>query len=356
MTMLRSAPVFVASLMICGSALAAAPGPDRSSLSYEENVLINTACASVRARGDSAYYACVSKQVAALQAHPAPDRSALTQLQNKAIDDRCQYLRRTGVAQYYECVSKAMAGSAPLTDEDPGNGLSTNYAEVFTHGTVGTETKTPQVTPAAASTVPLPGSVLPKRPDDVRKQAMAPAELFKTLQRSVYVVAAAASLADARARDSKQGSAVAVSEHLLLTNCHVVKGAQLIKIIQDHTVADAKLAAADLAADRCVLRADTITLVPIAGIRPFNDLAVGERVFAIGAPVGLEKTLSDGLLSGLRHVPGRNLVQTSAAISPGSSGGGLFDERGNLIGITTLQLVGTVQNLNFAVAAGDFWN
>ena len=131
--MLRSASVFVASLMICGSALAAAPGPDRSSLSYEENVLINTACASVRARGDAAYYACVSKQVAALQAHPAPDRSGLTQLQNKAIDDRCQYLRRTGVAQYYECVSKAMAGSAP-TDEDPGNGLSTNYAEVFTHG------------------------------------------------------------------------------------------------------------------------------------------------------------------------------------------------------------------------------
>ena len=121
--------------------------------------------------------------------------------------------------------------------------------------------------------MPLPAAVLPKRPDDVRKQAMAPSELFKTLQRSVYVVAATASLADARARDVSQGSAVAVSEHLLLTNCHVVKGAQLIKIVQDHTVTDAKLVAADTSADRCVLRADGITLVPISGIRPFADLA-----------------------------------------------------------------------------------
>ncbi len=353
--MLRYASVFVASLMICGSAFAVAPGPDRSNLSYEENVLINTACATVRARGDAAYYACVTKQVAALQAHPAPDRSGLTPAQNKAIEERCQYLRRSGVAQYYDCVSQAMAAPAPSTDEDPGNGLTPNYVEVFTHGTVGTDEQKPRATPAAASTVPLPSAVLPKRPDDLRTQTLAPAELFKTLQRSVSVVAATASLADARARDVKQGSAVAISEHLLLTNCHVVKGAQLIKIIQDHTVTDAKLAAADPAADRCVLRADGIALVPIAGIRPFNDLTVGEHVFAIGAPVGLERTLSEGLLSGLRHQPGRNLVQTSAAISPGSSGGGLFDERGNLIGITTLASIG-YQNLNFAVAAGDFWN
>ncbi|MGH7126280.1 MAG: hypothetical protein ACREFI_18030, partial [Stellaceae bacterium] len=259
MTMLRSASVLVASLMICGSAFAAAPGPDRSNLSYEENVLINTACASVRARGDGPYYGCVTKQVAALQAHPAPDRSGLTPAQNKAIEERCQYLKRSGVAQYYDCVTQAMAGPAPTTAEDPGNGLAPNYVEVFTHGTVGADEQKPQATPAAASTVPLPAAVLPKRPDDVRKQALAPADLFKTLQRSVYVVAATASLADARARDVKQGSAVAVSEHLLLTNCHVVKGAQLIKIIQDHTVTDAKLVAADGAADRCVLRADGIT-------------------------------------------------------------------------------------------------
>jgi len=352
--MSRPALVFVASLMICGTALAS-PGPDRSGLSYEENVLINTACASVRVRGDAAYYACVTKQVAALQAHPAPDRSGLTAAQNKAIEERCQYLKRSGVAQYYECISQAMAGPAPSVDEGPAEGITPNYTEVFTHGTVSSDEQKPQLTPAAASTVPLPASVLPKRPDEVHTKALVPEELFKSLQRSVYVVAATASLADARARDVMQGSAVAVSDHLLLTNCHVVKGRPVIKIIQDHTVTDAKLAAADPAADRCVLRADGITLVPITGIRPFGDLAVGEHVFAIGAPLGLERTLSEGMLSGLRHQPGRNMVQTSAAISPGSSGGGLFDDRGNLIGITTLASIG-YQNLNFAVAAGDFWN
>src|SRR5262249_31504332 len=353
--MLRSGSVFVASLMLCSSALAPAPAPDRSNLSYEDNVLINTACAGTRTKGDSAYYACVSKQVSALQAHPAPDRSGLTPAQNKAIEERCQYLRRSGVAQYYDCVTQAMAGPTLSVAETPDNGLTPNYIEVFTHGTVGTDQQKPQAMAAAASTVPPPAVVLPKRPDNVHKQALASEDLFKTLQRSVYVVAATASLADARARDVRQGSAVAVSEHLLLTNCHVVKGRAIIKIIQDRTVSDAKLAAADTAADRCVLRADGIALVPIVGIRPFSDLSVGEHVYAIGAPVGLERTLSEGLLSGLRHQPGRNLVQTSAAISPGSSGGGLFDDRGNLIGITTLASIG-YQNLNFAVAAADFWN
>jgi S1-C subfamily serine protease len=354
--MSRPTLAFVASLMICGSAMAASPGPDRSKLSYEENVLINTACASARTKGDAVYYDCVNKQVAALQAHPSPDRSDLTPARNHAIEERCKYLRRTGVAPYNDCVAQAIAGPTPAVSEGPDNGLAPNYMEVFTHGTVGATDEKAQPTPVAASSIPLPASVLPKRPENVRKLAMAPEELFKTLQRSVYVVDATASLADARARDVMQGSAVAVSEHLLLTNCHVVKGRELIKIVQDHTVSDAKLAAADLAADRCVLRADGITLVPIAGVRPFGDLSVGEHVFAIGAPRGLERTLSEGLLSGLRHQPGRNLVQTSAAISPGSSGGGLFDERGNLIGITTMQLVGIVQNLNFAVAAGDYWN
>src|SRR5262249_30861991 len=106
--MSRPALVFFAVLMICGSAIAAA-GPDLSHLSYDESVLINTACASVRARGDGPYYDCINKQVAALQAHPSPDRSRLTPAQNRSIEDRCKYLRRSGVAAYNDCVTAAMA-------------------------------------------------------------------------------------------------------------------------------------------------------------------------------------------------------------------------------------------------------
>jgi S1-C subfamily serine protease len=82
---------------------------------------------------------------------------------------------------------------------------------------------------------------------------------------------------------------------------------------------------------------------------------VGERAYSVGTPSGLEQTLGEGLISGLREDKGIKLVQTSAPISPGSSGGGLFDASGNLIGITTFMLRET-QSLNFAIAAQEFWH
>jgi hypothetical protein len=82
---------------------------------------------------------------------------------------------------------------------------------------------------------------------------------------------------------------------------------------------------------------------------------VGERVFTIGSPEGLERSLGEGLISGLREGYGSSYVQTTAPISHGSSGGGLFDKYGNLVGITTLSFT-TGQQLNFAIAAESFWN
>jgi S1-C subfamily serine protease len=64
-------------------------------------------------------------------------------------------------------------------------------------------------------------------------------------------------------------------------------------------------------------------------------------------------TISHGLLSGKRTTSDRRLIQTTAAISPGSSGGGLFDEAENLIGITTFRLE-DAENLNFAISAQDY--
>jgi S1-C subfamily serine protease len=96
----------------------------------------------------------------------------------------------------------------------------------------------------------------------------------------------------------------------------------------------------------------------VAGVRTYDSLEVGEPVYTLGAPVGLELTLSNGIISGRREEQGRHFVQTTAPISPGSSGGGLFDARGNLVGVTTLVLVGREhlnQALNFAIAADAFW-
>ena len=93
-------------------------------------------------------------------------------------------------------------------------------------------------------------------------------------------------------------------------------------------------------------------------MRSFDSLEVGEPVYTLGSPVGLELTLANGLISGRREEDGRHFVQTTAPISPGSSGGGLFDARGNLVGVTTLVLAGRErlnQALNFALPADDFW-
>jgi S1-C subfamily serine protease len=151
------------------------------------------------------------------------------------------------------------------------------------------------------------------------------------------------------------GSAVAISADSALTNCHVVSGQPFIELVDETTdqLLTASIARADQTSDRCFLRVQG-KLNPIAGVRSIADLAVGERVYTIGNPSGLTKTLGEGLISGLRHNAGITYVQTSAPISPGSSGGALVDSKGALIGVTT-SFMKDAQNLNFAIAAEEFW-
>lgn len=97
-------------------------------------------------------------------------------------------------------------------------------------------------------------------------------------------------------------------------------------------------------------QAATAPSAPAVTVGSVADLRTGQKVYAIGAPQGLELSLSDGLVSSLRDIPGGTVIQTTAPISPGSSGGGLFDASGRLVGIMTFQhRYG--QNLNFAVPA-----
>lgn len=358
--MARSGFVLVASLLIAAPTLAVAALPDRSTLSYDENVTINIACAGALKRGDSAFNDCVRQQLGQLETHPSPDRSGLSAEKNQAIESKCAYFRRSSIGDYNDCLKKTMEApaeqTAEATDESLDKSLQTNYGQVFTQGKVDNAQDKPAPTLVADSTLALPASVLPKRPDHMGKEVLEGRELFKRLKPSIFVVLATRSVADAKSRDYSQGSAVAISDHLLLTNCHVVKDRPVIKILQDGNATDAKLVAGKMSLDRCVLEAKDITLHPVAGVRPFSELEEGERVFAIGNPIGRERTLSEGLVSQLQHTALANFVQTSAAVSPGSSGGGLFDERGNLIGITTLGSFGRAQNINFAIAATDYWN
>ncbi len=195
----------------------------------------------------------------------------------------------------------------------------------------------------AASTQPAPA----KQPTPLEGSA-----LFELLAPSVFMVESLVS------NGSSQGSAVAVSPTELVTNCHVLDGARKVLVKQKGREWVAKILRADPAQDRCVIGVPDQTFVPVRGVRPYTDLKVGENLYTLGSPKGLELSLSSGILSGVREEDGRHYVQTTAPISPGSSGGGLFDAYGNLVGVTTGSIAGKErlnQSLNFAIPADAFF-
>lgn len=186
-----------------------------------------------------------------------------------------------------------------------------------------------------------------------------PADHTLTAQQLFDKLAPAIARVECKVEDGfVQGSAVAIAPTLLATNCHVIRGALQVTVKQGTHEWSAKLRSSDTAKDRCVLEVPGARFTPVGGVRAYADLMTGERLYALGAPSGLDLTLTDGILSARREDSGVRYIQTTAPISPGSSGGGLFDVRGNLVGITTLSFVGKErlnQSLNFAVAAEMFW-
>jgi serine protease Do len=183
--------------------------------------------------------------------------------------------------------------------------------------------------------------------------AMTPQDLFAKLSPTIWVV---------RAQHGASpvfgiGSAVAITPRLLVTACHVVHGATAVTIARDNGKRVVKIDTVtpdpDHNRDLCLLTTDeTLPAVP-AVIAPIDGVKVGEKVYAIGSPLGLELSLTDGLVSALRVATNETLpdIQTSAAIAPGSSGGGLFDEDGRLIGVTVAIASKETDNLAFAYPA-----
>jgi S1-C subfamily serine protease len=131
----------------------------------------------------------------------------------------------------------------------------------------------------------------------------------------------------------------------VLTNYHVIEGAKEIRVtLCDGKTCDAKLVGSDPNTDVAVLKIDAPaeSLFPVAFGNSTN-LLVGQRVYAIGNPFGLERTLTTGIISSLnRSLPGRHgrrslraMIQIDAAINPGNSGGPLLDSHGRMIGMNT---------------------
>jgi len=176
--------------------------------------------------------------------------------------------------------------------------------------------------------------------------ALSAAELYARLAPSVWVVRTF----DKDGLPLSQGSAVVVGAQSLVTNCHVLRKARRVEVTHEKTTSPATLELWDTAHDICQVNAPGVS-APAVPLGDAKTLVVGQPVYALGSPAGMELTLSAGIVSALRLDDTRGLVaiQTSAAISHGSSGGGLFDEQGQLIGITAAFIGGDAQNLNLAV-------
>ncbi len=172
--------------------------------------------------------------------------------------------------------------------------------------------------------------------------ALTPDHVFNKVKDSIVVV----KTLDAQGKVIGQGSGVLLPSGKIATNCHVVEGGRSYLVRRGKELAYGTLYAEDADKDICLLDAKGITGKP-AQIGKAAGLKVGDPVYAVGAPQGLELSLSDGIVAQLRGGP-PPIIQTTAAISPGSSGGGLFDGEGRLVGLTTLYLEGG-QSLNFAI-------
>ena len=172
--------------------------------------------------------------------------------------------------------------------------------------------------------------------------ALTPDQVFDKVKDSIVVV----KTLDAQGKVKGQGSGVLLPSGKIATNCHVVEGGVSYQVGRGKEFVRATLYAEDGDKDICLLDAKGIAGIP-AQIGKAAGLKVGVPVYAVGAPQGLELSLSDGIVAQLRGGP-PPFIQTTAAISPGSSGGGLFDGEGRLVGLTTFYLEGG-QNLNFAM-------
>lgn len=144
----------------------------------------------------------------------------------------------------------------------------------------------------------------------------------------------------------QQGSGVVVAPFLVATNAHVVEGTQGLTVKQGQSTWAVSQVRTDRSRDLCLLTVPGLTLPPVEPAP--EPVESGQEVLAVGYPGGQGPVVSVGRLRGIWHHGQGRLLQSDATTLPGSSGGGLFDEAGRLLGLTTLTFTPSPR-LNFSV-------
>ena len=159
-------------------------------------------------------------------------------------------------------------------------------------------------------------------------------------------------MSDASGQPVSLGSGFFVLPNVIATNVHVVSGASIgyAKLVGQNAKLTVKgIVGSDPGRDLVLLAVSDASAPPLT-IGNSEQLAVGDSVFSVENPKGLEGTFSQGIVSGIRTVDSDQLLQITAPISPGSSGGPVMDVKGAVVGVAVATIKGG-QNLNFAIPA-----
>jgi len=199
------------------------------------------------------------------------------------------------------------------------------------HQPQSTSSSVTPVTPAATSAFPIPSTPV-----------LTSEEIYKGESPGMLLI----ETYDDEGRKRGLGSGFSVaSDGTTITNYHVIRGASRATVkFTDGTVGSVSgVEAYDPGRDLAVIQ---VTPAPstVLEVGDSDKLQVGDKIVAVGSPLGLQNTMSEGIVSALRN----GVIQISAPISPGSSGGAVFDEHGKVVGVSAAQMVAG-QNLNFAI-------
>ncbi len=167
-------------------------------------------------------------------------------------------------------------------------------------------------------------------------------EIYSSSQDSVFLVY----LNDSSGSPTALGSAFLVKPRILITNAHVAEAGNPVLAVGPVRI-PVKVLRVDKDHDLAEMSVDldlTSKPLPLSS----EEVKPGEQIFAIGNPEGLEKTISQGIVSGLRTKDGVDLIQISSPISHGSSGGPILNSKGEVVGVA-VAFLDEGQNLNFAV-------
>jgi S1-C subfamily serine protease len=195
---------------------------------------------------------------------------------------------------------------------------------------------------------PTSSTVLPSLPKPKEESNESLPSLIKRIKPSTVIIF----VYDGKGEFLQLGSGFFISQNGdVITNYHVIQGAGSaeVKTSDGKTYSITHIVAVDEQSDIIRLSVD----IPSKYVHPLSLSAtipeVGERIIVYGSPLGLEKTVSDGIVSAIREVPGYGkLIQITAPISLGSSGSPVLNMQGEVIGIATFQFI-EGQNLNFAI-------